>query len=81
MSNHVNIGDKFGEFTVVKTAKDAITRWFCLHETNNLCEAMQEGIEKTILSACLEDEYREMEEDQYIMGVGLWAYNEARRRA
>lgn len=77
----VRIGDQFDNFVVVRTAKEAIDRWNLYHETRCLYNIMAEGLEKNILGACLEDEYKEIEKDQYMMGVGLWAYNEARRRA
>lgn len=75
----VKVGDRFGLFTVIRTAADAANRWSSYHHCCNAYTAMQDGIEKDILGACLDDEYAEMKADPYIMGVGLYTYQQSLR--
>ena len=76
----VKVGQKFDGFVVVSTkGAEAAQRWGAYH---GACVAYSnmEGLERLISGACLDDEYAEMQADQYVMGVGLYIYNESNRR-
>ena len=76
----IPVGTRYDDFVVVSTkASEAAARWesyhgTCIHYSN------MRGLERLISGACLDDEYEEMKADQYIMGVGLYTYNQSHRR-
>ena len=73
----IKIGDKFDNFEVVSVGvASAVNRWLCYHNQCVSSNFIQDKFERKIFEACLEDEYKEIENDQFMMGVGLHAYHE-----
>ena len=73
----VRIGDRFDNFVVVSVGvANAVNRWVCYHTQCVFSNFIQDKFEKKIFDACLEDEYNEIKDNQFMMGIGLNAYDE-----
>lgn len=71
----VHVGDMFDNFTVISVGvARAINKWMYYHSQCKLCNTLTDKFENKVFDACLDDEYKEMKNDQFIMGVGLDAY-------
>ena len=75
----INIGDNFDGFVVTDETRKMVSRWSAYHNCSRY--AAKDKFEQNIIQACLEDEYSEIKDDPRMMGVGLWAYNQAYGRA
>ena len=75
----INVGDKFGYLVVTKTARSLIARWSAYRSCCALANITNDKFEKSVLNACLEDEYQEIINDQEMMSIGLYLYNATQR--
>ena len=82
MANQIHVGQWDSKITVVSSGEEAaITRWNAYHQSCNLWEITEDPFEKLLLGAALDDEYAEIISDDYLMGIGLVAYNDYLRNA
>lgn len=75
----MSIINALGALGFVNETANAVVRWKTYHDTSNFANTLV-GEDKLILESCLEDEYNEMVENELVMGIGLVAYNNFRRR-